>query len=104
MSEEITKDLTADEKLDLLIAEMQRANSRLAAIEAFVDDRSRDTRPKLNLIHKELADAREEIRDVKDRVARVDRKFDVVLSDFTELRAAQRDVENRVWAIERKSA
>ena len=36
MSEEITKDLTADEKLDLLIAEMQRVNSRLAAIEAFV--------------------------------------------------------------------
>lgn len=100
MSEENTKDLTQDEKLDLLISEMQRANLRLAVLETFVEDRSRDTRPKLDLIHKELDDARQELREIKDRVSRLDRKFDVVLSDLTELRAAQRDVENRVSIIE----
>lgn len=100
--EEHTKDLTADEKLNLILSELADLREWRQKVDEFIDDRSRDTRPKLNLIHKELADAREEIRDVKDRVARVDRKFDVVLSDFTELRAAQRDVENRVWVMERR--
>ncbi len=54
MSEENTKDLTVDEKLDLLLAEMANVQMQLAKLEAFAEDRSRDTRPMLDKIHKKL--------------------------------------------------
>ena len=54
MSEENTKDLTVDEKFDLLLAEMANVQMQLAKLEAFAEDRSRDTRQMLDKIHKTL--------------------------------------------------
>jgi septal ring factor EnvC (AmiA/AmiB activator) len=95
MSEDQTKDLTTDEKLDLIL-------TRLAKLEAFAEDRQRDTRPMLDKIHKELADTRAELKEMADRLARIERKFDVLTSDVMDLRATQRDVENRLSGLERK--
>ena len=48
-SKELTKDLTDSEKLDVILA-------RLVRVEAFIEDRARDTNPMLGRIYKEVAD------------------------------------------------
>lgn len=109
MNDENTKDLTMNEKLDMVLAELGLVRSELAAaqtklvrVEAFVEDRSRDTRPMLDKIYIEVADLRIEMKDTKDRVVRIDRKFDVLNSDVVELRAADRDFEHRLTVLERQ--
>lgn len=85
MNEENITDLTVNEKLDMLLAEsalvraeLASLGARLVKVEAFVEDRSRDTRPMLDKIYKEVADLRIEMKETKDRVVRIDRKFDVL--------------------------
>lgn len=106
MNEENTKDLTVNEKLDMVLAELAFLKAdfgaRLAKVEAFVEDRSRDTRPMLDKIYKEVADLRIEVKEVKDRVGRIDRKFDVLNSDVVELRSADREFEQRLTVLERQ--
>ena len=109
MNEENTKNLTTDEKLDLLLAEsvfvrteLASQGARLAKVEAFIEDRSRDTRPMLDKIYKEVADTRIELKEVRDRVVRIDRKFDVLNSDVVELRSADREFEQRLTVVERQ--
>ncbi|MEO6726476.1 MAG: hypothetical protein ABIP14_14410 [Blastocatellia bacterium] len=108
MNEENTKDLTIDEKLDMVLAELvfMKADfgARLAKVEVFVEDRSRDTRPMLDKIYKEVADMRIEVKETKDRVVRIDRKFDVLNSDVVELRSADREFEQRLTVVERQPA
>ncbi|MDQ3012814.1 MAG: hypothetical protein M3X11_19165 [Acidobacteriota bacterium] len=108
MNEESTKDLTIDEKLDMILSELAFLKAdfgaRLVKVEAFVEDRSRDTRPILDKIYKEVADLRIEVKEVKDRVVRIDRKFDVLNSDVVELRSADREFEQRLTVIERQPA
>jgi hypothetical protein len=104
-----TKDLTAElsdsEKLDLLLRTALLLDTRVAKLEAFVEDRSRDTRPKLELIHKEIADTREEFRvelgEVKSRVIRIERKFDVLAQDNLDIRASQKEIERRMDKLEK---
>ncbi len=120
MNEENTKNLTTDEKLNLLLAELAfvkveltfvkteltsvktEFGARLAKVEAFIEDRSRDTRPMLDKIYKEVADTRIELKEVRDRVVRIDRKFDVLNSDVVELRSADREFEQRLTVVERQ--
>ena len=115
MNEENTKDLTVDEKLDLLLAEMAFVKTelgsvqmRLVKVEAFVEDRSRDTRPMLDKIHKEVADTRVEVGEVKSHLKRLERKWAVLNEDVMEVRIAQRELERdfdrRLVTLERKSA
>ena len=104
MNEENTKDLTVNEKLDMILSELAFVKARLVKVEAFVEDRSRDTRPMLDKIYKEVADARLEVKEVRDRVVRIDRKFDVLNSDVVELRSADREFEQRLTVVERQSA
>ena len=63
MADEKTDELSTKDLLKVLIEEvgqvnlrLNEMNARLIKVEAFVDDRSRDTRPRLDLIHKEIAD------------------------------------------------
>jgi hypothetical protein len=76
MTDENTKDLTDSEKLNLILAELADLRQWRAKVDAFIDDCSRDTRPKLDLIIKELSDAREEIRDVAPRLDRIESRLE----------------------------
>jgi hypothetical protein len=99
MSEDPTRNLTTDEKLDLILA-------RLAKLEAFAEDRQRDTRPMLDRIHKELADTRVEMRteftEIKSRLVDLERRFEAMASEYFGIRANMRVLEERVSEIERK--
>lgn len=82
MTEDITKDLTDSEKLNLILA-------RLAALE---DDRARDTRPLLGEIRKEMQQG---FARIEDRLSRIERNFGVLTRDMIDLRARQDRVEER---------
>lgn len=71
--EEITKNLTMDEKLDLVLIELADVKARVLKLEAFAEERSRDTKPMLGQIHKDIADTRLEMRE---RFEQVDQRFD----------------------------
>jgi predicted RNase H-like HicB family nuclease len=58
VSEENTADLTPAEMFHLIM-------KRLEILETFAEDRSRDTRPLLETIHKEIAGMREDIRKIE---------------------------------------
>lgn len=100
-TQELTKDLTDSEKLDWLIRFITVMDSRLRKVESFVDDRSRDTRPKLELIHKEIADTRVELAEVNTKVSKLDRKFESLILDVNEVRVEQRGHEKRLALLER---
>lgn len=100
MNEDKTKDLTPDEKLDLILVEpasvklrlgnlesvagdiaalkagIATANARLSALEAIAEDRSRETRPQLDRIHKELADLRREVGELKQGQERIESRLE----------------------------
>lgn len=66
--EEITKDLTDSEKLNLILADLADMKIWRAKVDAFIEDRSRDTQPMLGKIHKEIADTRFEMRETFEQV------------------------------------
>lgn len=66
--EEITKDLTDSEKLNLILADLADLKGRVIKLESFAEDRSRDTQPMLGKIHKEIADTRFEMRETFEQV------------------------------------
>jgi len=78
--EEITKDLTDSEKLNWLIAEFSDMKSRIIKMEAFAEERSRDTQPMLGKIHKEIADTRFEMRE---KFEQVDARFNKMEEQLT---------------------
>lgn len=109
MTEENTKDLTDSEKLNLILADLASVKSELAdlrewraKVDAFIDDRSRDTHPKLDLIIKELSDAREEIRDIVTRLDRIESRFETLAMDVVDVRSAQRRLGDRVSLLEQR--
>ena len=69
---EPTKDLSDSEKLAFVVEELiaQRAwqaqvSARLEKVEAFVEERSRETRPMLELIVKEVADLGQSVKEIR---------------------------------------
>ncbi|MBL8192071.1 MAG: hypothetical protein JNK38_28935 [Acidobacteria bacterium] len=73
--EEITKDLTDSEKLNLILAELADMKIWRTKVDAFIEDRSRDTQPMLGKIHKEIADTRHEMRE---RFEKSDQRFNKI--------------------------
>ena len=73
--EEITKDLTDSEKLNLILAELADMKIWRTKVDAFIEDRSRDTQPMLGKIHKEIADTRYEMRE---KFEQVDKRFEAM--------------------------
>lgn len=108
MSEEKTKNLTSDEKLELILAELALMKSdfgaRLARLEAFAEDKSRDTRPMLDKIHKAVADLTVEAVEVKSELMRLNRKWEVLNDDVMEVRVFNRDLNRRLDKIESQAA
>jgi hypothetical protein len=71
-TQELTKELSDSEKLAFVVEELlaQRAwqaqiSTRLEKVEAFVDERSRETRPMLELIVKEVADLGQSVKEIR---------------------------------------
>lgn len=76
---ELTKDMSDSEKLAFIVAELianrewqmeVRAwqadmSARMAKVETFVEERSRETRPILELILKEVADLSQSVREIR---------------------------------------
>lgn len=97
-----TADLTTDEKLDRILAELVDVKTRLSALEAVAEDRTKETRPKLDLIIKEMSDLREEMRDVRKELRSIDRAFATFASDHTRMRADIGDFDERLTELERR--
>jgi uncharacterized protein YaaR (DUF327 family) len=130
MNEENTKDLTQDEKLDLILAEIRVMKSdirsldtRLTSLEARVEDRLLDTRPlwevisaRTEMIVERVTRIEEQNARIEERVARIeeqnertvemlrqiDSKLEVMTHDVLDVRAAQRILASRVYALEQR--
>lgn len=106
MTEENTKGLTTDEKLDLILAELVDLRNWRTKVEAFIDDRSRDTRPKLELIHKEVADIRTEFGErlvaIEREVKTIRRELGLLREDIRNERLERVELEERVSSLEGK--
>ena len=97
-----TKDLSDSEKLTIILAELGSVkvelgdlNQRVARLEAIADDRSRDTQPMLERIHKEIADVHFDLKDLRHEMRllrediRNERRERVVLAEQVELLEAR---------------
>lgn len=104
MTEEITKNLTADEKLDLILSRLDGIETRLAKVEVFVEDRSRDTRPMLDRIHKDLADTRVELAEMRADVGDVKREIRLLREDMWNERKERVELAERVGRLDARPA
>jgi SMC interacting uncharacterized protein involved in chromosome segregation len=120
MSEENTKDLTLDEKLDLLLAEVREVkvtvgnlDTRLGALETKVEDRLHDTRPLWQRVQQQIQDLKTEVQDLKTEanarfesiekeLRHMNRRFEVFSMDTMKMRADIRDFDERLIEVERK--
>ena len=112
MTEDLnTKDLADGEKLNLILAELADLRQWRARVDAFMEDRSRDTSPMLERIHKEVADTRLEMNerfqqvegrlDALEKAARLtNHKIDELALNILDTRAVQRELGHRVDALE----
>jgi hypothetical protein len=91
MSDDETKKLS-DRQL------LEQISRRLAAVESFVEDRSRDTRPLLGQIQKELADFRGEFLDFKQEMRH---ELRMLREDLTAERKQRLVLEDRIEELER---
>ena len=132
MADETTKELSGDDLLRVLLqrvdqmfvqqqrlydqqqqlsAQQQETNTRLTKVEAFVDERAYDTRPKLDLIIKEIADTKQDVAEVKQDVAevkqqllRINNQIRLFSEDIWGEREKRAGLEYRVEQLERKAA
>jgi hypothetical protein len=95
MAEGNTKDLTDREILEQILA-------RLSALEAAESERSKETRPKLDSIHKAVADLTVEMGEVKGDIKEIRRRLETLAIDVLDMRGKQRDFDDRLLLLERK--
>ena len=132
MADETTKELSGDDLIRVVLqrvdqmfvqqqrlydqqqqlsAQQQEMNGRLIKVEAFVDERAYDTRPKLDLIIKEIADTRQDVAEVKQEVGdvkqdlrRTNNEMRLLREEVWAERKMRADLEYRVELLERKAA
>ena len=111
-AEDLTKDLTASDKLDLVLVQVGDINKRLTRLEAgaadttirltrletIAENRSRDTAPMLGRVHKEIADTRQEMNE---RFTQLDHKINRLAYELVDLRAAHNKLDGRVSVLEK---
>lgn len=113
MAEDITKDLTDGEKLNLILAELAELRAWRAKVDAFIEGRSRDTRPKLEMIHKEIVDTRLEARERFDQaevrmtsmekeIKTLRREVGLLREDLWSERKERVELAERVSALEQR--
>lgn len=101
LTADLTKNLTDSEKLDLILTRLARLEFEFTDLRAWREDRSRDTRPMLELVHKEIADTRLELAEVHAKVSKFDRKLESLVLDVNDVRVEQRGHEKRLAVLER---
>lgn len=132
MGEENTKDLTADEMLRMLLADMRDLKTTVSGLETTVsgidsrlivvegelaslaqkvDERLHDTRPMWQAIHAQTEKLTEKVEDLSENLAGVNetlKHFKYQLEDIAvihqELRSGQREHRKRLEALEQKAA
>lgn len=72
MSEDSTRNLTTDEKLNLILAEMRSLNERVASLEA----RSYDTRPIWERALAEILQLGQQMHGLHERIDRLEMRMD----------------------------
>ncbi len=102
MSNDPTKDLTTDEMLRALLADMRDVKDRLGKLESVAEDRARETRPKLDLIVKEVSDLREDMREVRKDLRSLHRKLEIFNNELLESKVDLRDFDKRLTELERR--
>jgi hypothetical protein len=106
MSEDETKKLTDRQLLELIRRDLADVKARLATVEAFVEDRSRDTRPLLGQIQKELTDTRTELsgrlETLEGEVKTIRRELGLLREDIRNERLARVESAERIEDLERK--
>ncbi len=118
MSEEITKDLTQDEKLDLILSRLTAIETRLTAVEdrnasleAKVDERLRDTRPIWEAIQAQNERIIERVTRIEEQNAEmaktlrlIEKQQGLLNRDFLRFRGEQEVLEDRIHALEQQPA
>jgi hypothetical protein len=116
MNEENTADLTRDEKLDLILAEIRvmkadirSLDTRLTSLETKVEDRLLDTRPlwevisaRTEVIVERVTRIEEQNSEMAETLRQIDSKLEVLTHDVLDVRAAQRILASRVYALEQR--
>jgi hypothetical protein len=102
-TQELTKELSDSEKLAFLVEEaianrtwQSEMRTRLEKVEAFVDERSRETRPMLELIVKEVADLGQSVKEI-----RTDLKL--LRQEMWHEKRERADLEERVTTLEARN-
>lgn len=102
MSEDNTKDLTDAEKLDSILSGLANLETRLgnvesglAALQAIVEDRFKDTRPLWEVINARTERMEETLAQVKDQMAQL-------AYDNLQLRASQQRQNARISELENR--
>ncbi|MGH9835975.1 MAG: hypothetical protein ACREBD_05545 [Blastocatellia bacterium] len=123
MNEENTKDLTQDEKLDLILAEIRVMKSdirgldaRLTSLETKVEDRLLDTRPlwevisartemiveRVTRIEEQNARMQETMRQMAETLRLLEKQQGLLNRDFLKFRGEQEILEDRIYALEQR--
>jgi len=102
MAEENTKDLTDSEKLNLILAELADLKEWRAKVDAFIDDRSRDTRPLWEIIHAQTEKLIEQNALIVETLRHVETKLNVLTIDVMDIRTVQQVMGARLSALEQR--
>lgn len=118
MADDQTHNMTLEQKIDRILADVATLKSDVATlksdvavlkedmsdlklwrgrVDAFIEDRSRDTRPKLDLIHKDVADIRDEIVDIR-------RELKLFREELWQEKKERADLDNRLSRLEKQPA
>jgi hypothetical protein len=99
---ELTKDMSDSEKLAFIVAELianrewqADLSARMTKVETFVEERSRETRPILELILKEVADLSQSVKEI-----RIDLKL--LHEERWKEKRERAELEARVTAVENR--
>ena len=113
MNEESSRNLSADQKLDLILKEMRSMNERITTLEA----KSYDTRPIWERALAEILEVKAEVSAIRERLSgvegqlthlnkemrRLDRSQDVLNQAFFRIQVDWREVDEHVLELEQKA-
>jgi outer membrane murein-binding lipoprotein Lpp len=112
-SDDLTKKVPTEDKLDSLLALVQEIatdvktlNGRVDALDQKVDARLHDTRPLWEGVEARLENVESEIGSLRNETQAgfrgLDRQMDTLSGNITRLQANQRDLEDRVDKLQEK--
>jgi hypothetical protein len=106
MTDENTKDLTTDEKLDLILAELADLREWRVKVDSFIEDHLPDTRPLHERTVKEMIETRELLLErsaaIEREVKTARREIGLLREDIRNERMERVELAERVSAIEQR--